>query len=235
MSACDWPVDRGCLPDLPAEDDEDYADKLARRNNAENAAIAVLFALSGRQFMCEEKIARPEPVNWSGICDEAPLIEAYYRNDWRGVSQSKPSPMTVQLDGPVMEILEIRLADEVMDPSEYRVENDILYRLGRRWPRNDMSRPRGFPGTWSVHYIKGRRPPAFVGGYVGELAAEMIAACEGGKCRLPRTVVSTTRSGVTHVFNPIPMLNAGYTGISRIDTWLASVNPHNLASTARIR
>jgi hypothetical protein len=48
-------------------------------------------------------------------------------------------------------------------------------------------------------------------------------------------VVSTSRSGVTHVFDPTRMLGAGYTGIPEIDTWIASVNPNHLMATARVR
>lgn len=193
---CEWPVDRSCLPDLPDKEDESYAAQLALRTHSENTAIAVLWALSGRQFSCTELTVRPEPVGWKGMCDDAPLIEAYYRNDWRGITSPSPSPMTVRLAGPVYEITKVTIDGQDLDPSEYRAEGDILYRLGKRWPRNNMSRPMGFPGTWSVTYIQGRPPPSFVGRFVGELAAEMITACiDTKRCKLPRTVVSTSRSG----------------------------------------
>lgn len=233
---CEWTVDRTCLPELPPENDPDYEAKLTARGQNEQIAIAVLFALSGRQFMCSEKIVRPSPTNPAGLCDDGPLIEAYYRNDWRGVGPGKPSPMTILLEGPVYDIVTVTLDDQDLDPSEYVLEGDVLYRIGKRWPSNNMSLPRGYPGTWSVTYIQGAPPPIFMPTYVGRLASEMIVACEDAKrCKLPRTVISTSRSGVTHVFDPTRMLRAGFTGIPEIDTWLASVNPNNLQSTARVR
>ena len=234
MPDCEWPVDEVCLPELPEDTDPDYERKLGIRENAVAIATSVIWALSGRQFGCKNIVYRPRP-NAHGICDDAPLIEAYYRNDWRGVPGANSSPMTVKLEGPVQEIVTVTIDGVDIDPDEYVLEGDVLFRIGQAWPPNDMSKPMGFPGTWSIHYIQGTPPPAFVGRFIGQLAAEMATACEGGKCRLPRTVVSTSRSGVTHVFDPTRMLAAGFTGIPEIDTWLAAVNPGNLAATARVR
>lgn len=236
VSTCDWPVDRTCLPELPDESDDDYAVAVELRNHAENTAIAVLWALTGRQFSCSEVTVRPEPSLARGGCDGAMLTEAYFRNDFRGIPPTYFSPMAVKLEGPVHEIVAVHIDGVLVDEAEYRLENDVLYRIGKRWPRNDMTKPLGFPGTWSVTYVRGCPPPAFVARFVGELAAEMIQACRDAKhCKLPRTVISTSRSGVTHVFDPTRMLSAGYTGLPNIDTWIASTNPNRLASTARLR
>ena len=232
--SCEWPVDDNCLPDLPAPDADDYDDKLAARDRAVEIAKSVLWALSGRQFGCKLTTVRPRP-HARGLCDDAPLIEAYYRNDYRGVPGVAGSPMAVKLAGPVREIVTVTIGDTDLDPSEYVLEGDVLYRVGKAWPPNDMNKPMGFPGTWSVTYSQGTPPPDYVGPFVAQLAAEFVTACEGGKCRLPRTVVSTSRSGVTHVFDPTRMLAAGFTGVPEIDNWLASVNPGNLATAARIR
>lgn len=234
MSPCEWPVDRSCLTALPAENEDDYAAKLAIRDSAEDAAVSVMWALSGRQFSVCEHTIRPV-VEQYGICDDAPLIEAYYRNDWRGVKGGSPSPMYVFLPGPVQEIVTVTIDGVVLDPSEYVLEGDALYRRGARWPFQNLNKPAGDPGTWTVTYLRGLPVPAFVGGFTGQLAAEMVLACEDQKrCKLPRTVVSTSRSGVTHVFDPTRMLSAGFTGIPQIDTWLATVNPNNLTQTARV-
>lgn len=231
---CDWPVDDTCLPDLPAESDPGYAAAVIARDHAVQVAISVLWALSGRQFGCQTLTIRPE-VGGPTVCDDAPLIDAYYRNDWRGIPQIKTSPMVVHLQGPAQEIVTVTIDGVTVPPSEYVLEGDRLYRVGKRWPYQDMSKPLGFPGTWSITYVKGMPPPRHVGGFVGQLAAEMYQACIGGKCRLPRTVVSTSRSGVTHVFDPTRMLAAGLTGIPQIDSWLAAMNPNNLAQSARLR
>lgn len=68
--SCDWPIDRSCLPPLPElsasptpEEQTDYNLALLRRNNAEDIAVHVLWALSGRQFGACETTVRP----WPGI------------------------------------------------------------------------------------------------------------------------------------------------------------------------
>lgn len=56
---CNWPVNRSCLPPLPATNADNYAVALAQRNGAEDLAVAVMFALSGRQFGVCSTTVRP--------------------------------------------------------------------------------------------------------------------------------------------------------------------------------
>jgi hypothetical protein len=150
----------------------------------------------------------------------------------------KSGPGMVHLPGPVGEVTEVRIDDDAaLDPSQYAVEGDVLYRRGDsvRWPGQNLSRPLGEPGTWSVTYTRGIPVPAGVDRLTGLLAKEFINACDStAKCRLPRTVVSTTQRGVTHVFDPTKLLAAGKTGLAEVDMWLAAVNPHHLMATASV-
>ena len=66
--SCDWPVDRSCLPALPPEDDDGYELALIRRTAAEDLAVNVLWALSGRQFGICPAMARPCAP--SGVCGD---------------------------------------------------------------------------------------------------------------------------------------------------------------------
>lgn len=206
---CEWPVDRSCLPALPDPLDPTYQEKLDRQTDAESKAVQVLWALSGRQFGCQEVVYRPPT---------APFVCA----------PSSYRPAAVPLPGPVMGIVTVTIGDEVLAPGGYALEGDLLYRVGARWPGQDFNQPMGSPGTWSVTYQRGQSIPNGVGALVGALAKEFIAACGSGKCRLPHTVVATTRNGVSHSFDPSRMLAAGWTGIPEIDQWLAAVNPNHI-------
>jgi hypothetical protein len=241
---CVWPVDRGCLPDLPPEDDLDYDTKLAARSNAEDIAVFVLWSLSGRRFGQCPAVARPCPrpyptwPSWSS----APgiFVPVYWGGQWQNFTCGCSGgceitgPRAVHLPGPVGKVTEVNLGPQTLAEDEYVLEGDVLYRLGADWPHQNLGLPLPEEGTWSVEYLRGQPVPPYVAKMTGQLAAEFIVACEGGKCRLPRTVVSTSRSGVSHVFNPEAMLSAGYTGLPEVDTWLAAVNPHKLLSAPRV-
>ena len=215
--SCDWPVDRTCMPTLPVLPEEPTDADLAAVDAAQAAqddaaatAVQIMWALSGRQFGVCPVIYRPTPVAERAPCPGG--------GSW------------VLLPGPVAAVVSVSVGGAVIDPSSYRVEGDRLYRTGGyQWPAQNLDRPDGDPGTWSVTYRRGLPVPAGVGRLTGALARELLSACDGGKCRLPRSVVSTTQRGVTHVFDPAKILGAGKTGIPEIDSWLAAVNPHRLA------
>jgi hypothetical protein len=69
----------------------------------------------------------------------------------------------------------------------------------------------------------------------GALAKEFVSACTGDDtCRLPRTLVGTTRRGVSHNFDPAKIIGAGKTGLAEVDQWLAAVNPNRLQSAPEV-
>lgn len=249
--SCGWPVDRTCLPELPLDDTSpEYDIALANRNAAENLAVHVLWALSGRQFGDCPVIARPCPspprYAWrSGSSYDqsvAPWTPTFAYGRWTNVPCGcagstcvESGPNLIHLAGPAGAVTEVKINGVVLAPSNYAQEGNRLYRLDAPWPRQDLSKPAGADGTWTVTYVQGNPPPAYVGKLVGSLAAEMILACNGNKCRLPRTVVATSRGGVSHVFDPSRMLSLGYTGLSECDSWIAAVNPNRLQSGPRVR
>lgn len=55
MSACTWPIDRSCLPEAETPEER------VKQRLAEDLAVSVLWALSGRQFGQCPVIARPCP------------------------------------------------------------------------------------------------------------------------------------------------------------------------------
>lgn len=251
--SCAWPVDRGCLPALPDEDDETYPQRLAERNAAEDLAVQVLWALSGRQFGACDTLARPCPTPerpyWRGIHPYDQSVQPYpssfvpmfeygrWVNHPCGCVGTcrQAGPRTVHLPGPVADITAVTVGEEVLDPEQYRLEGDLLYRVGGTWPAQDYNRPLGEPGTWSVEYLKGVPVPDGVAGFVGQLAREFLAACSGDACRLPRNLVSTTSRGMMRQFDPSRIYAAGKTGLSEIDLWLSAVNPHHLMAAPKVR
>lgn len=231
-----WPVDRTCLPPLPdlgdeptEEDQAAYFAAVADRNAAEDTAIAVLWALSGRQFGVETTTIRPcPPLGWPNtVYTSCPCIGRCRH----------ASPTQIHLPGPVAaptedDPLVVTIAGVVLDSAEYVLEGDVLYRRnGARWPSQNLARPLGETGTWSVTYRKGWPVPPGVDRLTGALAKEFLAACAGDdSCRLPRTLTGTTRRGVSHSFDPAKIFAAGRTGLTEVDNWLAAVNPNHLAS-----
>lgn len=249
-----WPISRECLPALPEVPDlpDDptsgelaahnaaqaaYDAALARRNSAEDLAVTVLWALSGRQFGVIETTVRPchsgyPLVRMSGHWGEVPCGCGLGGCVVAG-------PRVVHLPGPVNPHSDdtpivVTIGDQIIASDQYTLEGDALYRIGAVWPRQDLGRPLGESGTWFVTYHRGTPAPALVAPLVGQLAREFLLACsdDPGECRLPATLTQMTRQGVTHVFDPARILSAGYTGLVEVDRWLAAVNPHRLAQNA---
>lgn len=223
-----WSVDRSCLTPLPVPADPNNPTAVevaaieaaqASRDANEAVAVHVMWALSGRQFGACPVVHRPD----GDHCAPRPIFPPH-----RGCCPTTGAWVT--LPGPVAAVVSVDVAGVPIDPSSWALEGDRLYRTGgHAWPSQNWDRPAGEPGTWSVTYLRGLPVPAGVDKLTGLLAKEFVAACEGGKCRLPRTVVSTTQRGVTHSFDPARILAAGKTGIPEIDSWLAAVNPHRIA------
>lgn len=235
--SCDWPIDRTCLAPLPDEASDEYAAALAKRSRNEDTAVLILYSLTARRFgLCPYRV-RPcrerAMVEWMDVRGSRLLW-------WDGSSWATTGcgctgrciangPGMVHLPGPVAEVSVVTLGDTVLDESAYSLEGNVLYRTsGHPWPAQNLSHPLGAFDTWSVEYLCG--DPVPVGGdlMAGILAKELVAACDGSPCRLPKTVVSTTRQGVTHQFDPTKILAAGYTGIPEIDQWVAASNPNRI-------
>lgn len=247
--SCSWPVDRACLPD-PGDD----PDALQQQEDAENLAVQVLWALSGRQFGVCPVIARPCRPSCSNIVTDqtlygvplgAPWFPVWDGANWRNVACGcgpkcdwvAPNVIHLVSAGlPIQAVTEVVIAGEVLPDEQYRLEGDLLYRIGADWPAQDLTQPLDQPGTWSVTYTRGNPPPPGTAKLVGLLAKEFLAACNGGKCRLPRRVRSVTRQGVTYdMVDPTDIYESGKTGIPEIDVWLSAVNPHRLMSAPAVR
>lgn len=211
---CTWPVDTSCLP--PATTDAERA----RIAAATDAAVHVLWAITGRQFGTCAILARPCPTHAdTAVCGMA-----------GGCSPHGAS--VVALPGPVHRVLEVTVDGTVIAADSWAIEGDRLYRMGGyTWPAQTLTRPLGEPGTWAVRYERGHPPPAGAANFVGQLAAEFIKSCTTpDACALPRRVTSITRQGVTmQMADPQAIISAGGTGLPEVDLWVSAINPHRLA------
>jgi len=242
---CNWPVDRSCLPALPLEYEDDYCAKVAALEAAEDMAVQVLWALSGRQFGACPALARPCPANpvtlrFTGM-SHAPWLPVYWGGQWLnltcgcGERCEVTGPRVVHLPGPVSEIVTVTIGDEVLAEDGYALEGGALYRKGANWPSQDLGRPLGEDGTWSVEYLRGLPPPAGAGAMTGLLAKEFLAACSDEKCRLPRNVTGVNRNGVSYqIYDPATLMRSGKTGLSEVDLWLSAINPYALAAAPTV-
>lgn len=242
VTACDWPVDIDCLPE-PSSDD---TVGIVKRDAAISLASDVLWALSGRQFGICDALVRPCPDDGDPRRTPTSGVTSYllswegdrWVNWWCGCSGGcrLSGPRAVHLPGPAQEVTAVTVAGVVQDTSSYTLEGNVLYRVGSPWPRQDLGRPAGEVNTWTVAYLRGHPVPAGVDTLTGLLAKEFLAACSGeGKCRLPRTVTSVSRQGVSYqLYNPNDIYNSGKTGLPEVDMWLASVNPNKLMAAPSV-
>ncbi|WP_280499026.1 hypothetical protein [Nocardia cyriacigeorgica] len=236
--SCQWPVATTCLPEVTAPEDK------ARLQAAVDTAVSVLWSFTGRQYGCCPRIVRPCPRDCDGPLFWLPGWSWYPELEagvWRNITCScGPTctiggPGVVHLPGPVCSVQEVTVDGAVIDSNLYVLEGDALYHRGGRWPDQDLTKPAGSPGTWTVSYLSGRTPPPGADQMVALLAKEFWAACTGGKCRLPRRVESLTRQGVSmKMSDPAVLFDQRVTGIPEVDLWISAVNPTQQIAPAAV-
>jgi hypothetical protein len=134
--------------------------------------------------------------------------------------------------------VEVRVNNIVLTPDvDYRLDNyNLLTRLGgAEWPLcNDLSQTAG-DGTWSVTVRVGEQVPQLAKMAVGELACEFAKACLGEECRLPQTLSSLARQGISMTFiDPNALFQNGRTGLYFSDLFIATYNPQRRLSRSKV-
>lgn len=246
---CDaWPVDTSCLPQGWTADPAQWT---AEQKMAVEVASEILKRLSGGVYgLCTLKIRPcrtryrqpwPDPVMlgvgstaggpWSPMLLDGRIYNVHF--GCGGDSSCGCSPMSeIILDPPAYDVVQVKVDGVELSASAYRVDDTRrLVRVdGLDWPEcQEMARADTEPGTWSVVYRTGTPVPAGGRMSVALLAAQLWKACGGGrgKCQLPERVTEVIRDGVTYtLLDNLETFERGRTGLSRVDLWLASVNPH---------
>jgi hypothetical protein len=156
VTACDWPVDESCLPDLPEPEAEGYAQAKALRDSSVAMATSILWQLSGCQFGVCQYIVRPCIQLRNQRRDRGPVtsyVVSWEGDHWLnlpcgcGPICTESGPRVAHLPGPAQEVVEVKVGGVALPPSGYRLEGDVLYRVGAVWPYQDLGRPMGEAGT----------------------------------------------------------------------------------------
>lgn len=155
---------------------------------------------------------------------------------------------TVDLERRVLDVVEVRIDDEVIDAARYELQDS-----GRTlvWiPDPDADGPRGWPtrqrlnvaagdeGTWSVTVHVGKAVPdqarklAALFGW--ELALSMTPGAQG--CRLSKKTRAAVRRGASQQQpDPAELIAAGITSLPEVDQWLGAINGGQANRRAKVR
>lgn len=256
MGPCEWPVDYtecgNCFPDpsssTPAEEgsgdpgEGDTDEKSPDQVKFEQAASELLWNFTHRKFgVCSVTVRPCAPIIPSRASDfdlngrlQPTVINGVVYQMTCGCAQSTSACSctldglrSVRLPGPVVEIEEVWLDGEILDPSEYRLDyGNVLIRSYGSWPRTqDLMEPTSEPNTFSITYRRGLAVPVQGQMAAGMLACELYKAyCKDNTCQLPQRLQTITRQGVTVGFmDQFEGLSDGMTGIWSIDSWIMSV------------
>lgn len=147
---------------------------------------------------------------------------------------------------PVREILEVKIGGVVL-PEFDPISGARNWRLdGRKnlvrmdapvppgdpvvhaWPAcQNISLDDDQPGTFSIRYTHGADPPSLGRAAAVQLARELWAAMQTGKCALPAKATRVVRQGITvERITPLAtLLRQGATGLTLVDAFIAKSNP----------
>lgn len=190
-------------------------------------ASQILYLLSGRRFGVRTETIRP----FSAQCDVGWRRGFIPSNLWAfaPISLGEPGPRYLELKSPVQEITSIRVDEEVLDDSEYRLyDSKKLFRAdGGCWPFNqNMDLAATESGTFEIAFKWGAPVPE------GGLMAAQVFATELAKyinkqpCAFPDRTISFSRQGVSGtLLDASEFFKEAKTGLFLVDLWLSAVNP----------
>jgi hypothetical protein len=231
-------VDPGCQAwaDAPAE----------AQQQIEQLAVWLLWALSGRRFGVETRKVRPvQP--WPSLPTNKPT--GPFARHWLMPPLTGPLPLLgggytdaraiVWLEGPIVDVLEVRVDGQVVDPAAYQVwDGKYLVRQdGNVWPwQQRLTDPETAEGSFVVTYTRGQALPPSGQVAAGLLCCELVKArVQDPTCALPERVQHVSREGIDVQFlDPQDFVEDGRTGITAVDQWLHAVNPAKLAAPADV-
>lgn len=242
MTCVPYQLDSGCAGDEWDGFDEDL------RERASDLAWRSLRSLTGGLVgncpvmvrPCATRCA-PTAGQWGVTGAFTPRLQdgAWY-NDFcgscgpRGCSCDAVSEIV--LPGLVADIGGVYEGGAKLDPTAYRVDNGnrVVRVDGGAWPTcQPMGEPWDGPNALAIVYVPGVRPSAAGRWAAGVLAWEFAKACSGAKCRLPSSVTSIARQGVSMEFSE-GFFAGGVTGIREVDAYVLSLNPKHLSQPSRV-
>lgn len=234
---CDWPFcDPPCCPEWADAAPED-------RERAKRLATYYMWVATGRYYGRCETTIRPcrrsciDPARTKGTWSGGrwmPVLSGgrWYNVDCGCVSHrcSCTAVCEIELEGWYPEPVQVQIDGETIPLYEFRVDNGrrLVWEGDDCFPMcQDLSRPLGEPGTWAITYRHGLPVPTGGAEATGELACELLLACNpdtADQCRLPANVQSVSRQGVDLDFTNTTAPGRGF-GVPSIDMWVEMVNP----------
>jgi hypothetical protein len=240
---CSWDVTCEACPDFQAWDQP-------TRDNALWLASTYLWAATGRRFGTCPVTVHPQqdrkgaPIAYQdfavmpgaqglGVPGGPYLFGGRWFNSGCATACCGANACAVVLRGPVAEVTEVVVGDEVISPEAYRVDITggvyLLVRTdGSCWPVCNS----GAPGEFEVTYQVGTPIPEALAVATAILACEYGQFLAGGACRLPASMTRLSRQGVEVEIDSGQsrdrLGNAGaalLTGIREVDTVVLALNP----------
>jgi hypothetical protein len=175
--------------------------------------------------------------NWAVSWAFGPLGWGWWFDDATPTCGCRHVPRVMLANYPVVRIDSVLIDGVAVDPTTYILrENRYLDRLtpaGEElnvWPScQNMRRPLGEAGTWSVSYTSGVEPPLPGVLAAQELGCEIYKALQGAECKLPSGATSLVRQGVTMtrtLFTQWQNKKGEWaTGMVLVDAFLSAYNP----------
>jgi len=219
MTCEPWPIV------WPCSIDTEDPDKVSA---ARDAAQTILNGLSGHRFgLCSVT------ESYRASCSSACGIP-YKTSDgvWRnGIADAHTCCHVLLQHKPVRAILSVVVSGETLDPNEYALERDYLWRRHACFPCvADCDDPEII-----VAYAYGNDVPTLGQLAMGEVACEILAGLSGADCRLPSNAVSVSRQGVTvDLGDAQTLFDQGRIGLPIADAFLRAVNPSKLVSQSQV-
>lgn len=234
-----WPIDPRCCPTFP-DDQSEWTD--AHFEAQYLATVELWRAVAGAVGLC-----RTTELPCLDRCSVRQVPEAWMQpwrdqaGAWRNSGRcgcadtcSCGRMCTVTLQGPVWRIEEVKVDCQVVAADGYKLlTGNRLARCGGCWPAcQDYCNEDGLVVT----YLRGTPPGPDAIRAVSALACKKLTECppDGGDCgTLPSGVTSINREGLNMSLDGT--IGAGedgggiaYTGIARVDRWIASINPYGI-------
>lgn len=238
-----WPIDPVCCPGWPA----DQADWTQEHYDAQWLATIELWrAVAGVIGLCrttelpclDRCVARPLESAWMYPYRD---VNGAWFNSKCGCRDtcSCTQLCTVTLQGPVYEIESVTVDGVALQSTEWKLlTNNRLSRCGGCWPAcQDYCTEDGLVVT----YLRGTAPGLDAIRAASILACRRLQECPpgGGDCgTLPSGVTSINREGLNMQLDST--IGAGedgvihFTGIARVDRWIASINPYGVTSNPSV-
>lgn len=152
------------------------------------------------------------------------------------------SPGEISLPAPVGQVYDVQVNGVSAAPGDFRVDQGHLLVWQGSGPNPWLSFTQNFSvpdravGSFSITYLNSYPVDRLGAQAAATLAYEFALACKTStakNCRLPASVVSVVRQGVSYELQP-GLFPDGFTGIEEVDVFITAWNPRALVQDSAI-